>query len=193
MDDLRRYLATIPPGEISDTDELQGLLAECWDDLMVTEGGMKAYKLMGRMEQVSWTPPDLHFEIERHGAAMLGSTRAEVQRWTVNVETGTASLRTPGRRQLYPMSPRLNVEPMTEEIAQFIVNRERDERLKWYEDGHVRVLIGKIIPSEGPQETLLKRRRRFRISLTKRLTQQGWKEIHANSYGPSEGPKQIGG
>jgi len=46
---------------------------------------MTADKLLGRMEEVLWSPPDLTFSIERHGAAALGSSRAELQEWMIDV------------------------------------------------------------------------------------------------------------
>jgi hypothetical protein len=48
---------------------------------------MAEWKL-DRMENPRWEPPIFRFEIERHGAASLGSSRAEIQTWAVNLETG---------------------------------------------------------------------------------------------------------
>ena len=39
---------------------------------------------LGRMEKVEWQPPYLTFSIERHGATVKGSTRAELQNWQVD-------------------------------------------------------------------------------------------------------------
>ena len=41
-----------------------------------------------------------------------GSSRAELQHWTVDLETKTATLEKFGHRQLSPMQPRLDVEPL---------------------------------------------------------------------------------
>jgi hypothetical protein len=37
------------------------------------------------MEDLEWNPPMLSFIIERHGAMVLGSTRAENQRWEIDM------------------------------------------------------------------------------------------------------------
>ena len=84
---------------------------------------MEAYKL-GRMEDISWNPPVLSFTIERHGGTVMGSTRAELQNWNVNVETRSATCGVGGHRQLEPMQARLNVKPMAEEIVASILNRQ---------------------------------------------------------------------
>jgi hypothetical protein len=79
------------------------------------------------MEAVAWNPPVLTFRIERHGGTVLGSTRAELQHWHVDLERKTASLVKTGRRQLRPMQPRLNVEPLVEEIVRLIVAEQPAE------------------------------------------------------------------
>jgi hypothetical protein len=84
IDKLQSYLATIPPGTIADTAELEGLLATCWDDFSGDHGGMEGRKLLGRMEDVAWNLPLLTFTIERHGGTALGSTRATLQEWVMS-------------------------------------------------------------------------------------------------------------
>jgi hypothetical protein len=61
------YLKQTPEGEISDTAELEGLLAECWDEFIGDYEGMEPQKFHGRLEDVLWRPPILEFVIERHG------------------------------------------------------------------------------------------------------------------------------
>jgi hypothetical protein len=90
LDRLRAHLATIQPGELVDTTDLEPLLAGSWDEFTGDYGGMEGYKLLGRIEDVMWQPPKLAFTIERHGGTVMGSTRAELQHWEVNVEQKTA-------------------------------------------------------------------------------------------------------
>jgi hypothetical protein len=86
MQQLLEYLSTMSPGEIADVGQLDSLLAACWDQFDGGNAeGMEAYKLLGRMESISWNPPVLSFTIERHGGTVLGSTRADLQSWEVNV------------------------------------------------------------------------------------------------------------
>lgn len=52
-------IKAVPPGKIDCTDELERLLATCWDQL---DGGdeeaMTGSKLLGRMEDARWQPAD---------------------------------------------------------------------------------------------------------------------------------------
>ena len=171
---LRDLLKGIRPGRIEDSGDLEKALAACWDDLGGDVGGMKPEKLHNRMEEVEWNPPILTFQIERHGGAVMGSSRAEMQHWEVDIDRQVCLLNYVGRRQLRPMQPRLNVTPLTEEIARLIEAREQDDRLKWYDDGRVRVLIGEILPeTSAVKETLANRRKRFWAALDDCL-RLGW-------------------
>jgi hypothetical protein len=183
MNDLRAFLETIAPGTISETTELERLLAASWHELDCREGGMEGCKLHGRMEDVSWTPPVLTFTIERHGGTVNGSSRAELQAWWVDVETVKANFASAGHRQLYPMSPRLDVRPLAEETTRLILAGQQDARLNWNADGSVRVLPGNIIPAEGAvKQTLAARRKRFRTTLKELLGRAGWSECKLNTY-----------
>jgi len=41
MERLLTYLKQTPEGEIADTAELEGLLAECWDEFVGDYGGLE--------------------------------------------------------------------------------------------------------------------------------------------------------
>lgn len=184
MTSLKQFMDNIPPGQIQDTTELEKKLAECWDQLSDDEGGMEGYKLKERMENVSWDPPILEFTIERHGAFVQGSNRAELQEWGINVEEMTVSLSMNKRyRQLKTNEPRLNVEPLAETIAELILNGKNDDRLKWINKDKVRVLISQIIPEGNTaKQTLTSRRKRFRLALIKKIKHKGWHEVSPNVY-----------
>ncbi len=175
VDRLREYLATVPPGTIPSTTDLERLLAACWDEFTGDYGGMEGYKLLGRMEDVTWKPPILSFTVERHGRTVAGSTRADLQSWTVNVEKLTIFCEPLSHRQVRPMQTRLKVEPLVEEIVRLVVAKQLDDRLQWHDDGSVKVLVGKIIPEDSAvKQTLAGRRKRFREKLTERLEAEGW-------------------
>ena len=178
------FLETIPQGPITDTTELEPLLAACWPELHGDHSGMEGRKLLGRMEDVAWNPPLLSFTIERHGGTVQGSTRAELQRWTVDVDHGTATCKSGGLRQLHRRQPSLDVDAVAVEIAALIVDRQQDDRLRWDGDGLVRVLIGKVIPSgSAVKQTLEGRRRRLRAALQVILAAKGWKNSGVNPVG----------
>lgn len=180
---LTEYLAHVVPGEIVDTGDVERLLALAWDDLVRDEGGMRPDKLLGRMERVVWKPPTLTFVIERHGATVMGSSRAEMQAWAIDLERGTACCETKGYRQVAPRQRPLDVNPLADEVADVILQHAEDARLKWVNQGTVRVKIGVILPKgSAVKETLAKRRKRFRVALAERLAREGWVQISANKY-----------
>ena len=147
MKQLHDLLASIHPGEISASTEIEHVLAACWDEFDGSDvNKMAGYKLHGRMEKVDWDPPVLSFIIARHGGVAQGSTRAELYEWNFNVNDKTATCRYAGNRQLLPMSPALNVYPMAEGVVQLIIGNQEDERLTWKEDGRVHIKIGRILP-----------------------------------------------
>jgi hypothetical protein len=184
MRELTGYLKNLGHGPVEHTDRLERLLAKVWGDLGGDQAGMTGDKLIGRMEQAEWTPPKLSFSIERHGGTVLGSTRAELQRWTIDLDSQTATCERTGHRQSSPMAKRVDVEPIAEEIAEKIVNGQPDDRLRWLGDGSVRVQMGKIFPDRsGFRPTVQGRRRRLRDALIERLNPMGWVHLGRNTFG----------
>lgn len=183
MDELRQYLSGQKPGPLNVTSEIERLLAGVWDDLGGDGGGMAGCKLISRMEQVEWHPPALTFRIERHGGTVLGSTRAEMQRWSVDLDSRTATLERTSHRQLSPTAGRVDVAPIAAEIAELIVGSVIDERLQWNGYGRVRVLMGYIFPQgSGFKQTVQGRRRRLRESLIEALGKMGWEHLGGSSF-----------
>ena len=72
------------------------------------------------MEKVVWQPPNLNFVIERHGATVLGSSRAKRHKWEVNINNRTAICSEAGYRQLEPRQRGVNVRPMAKEAKQIV-------------------------------------------------------------------------
>lgn len=183
MEALKKYLQKMPAGTIDETTELERLLAQYWHQLEGDHGGMEGYKLCGRMEDVSWSPPTITFTIERHGGTVLGSTRAELQHFRVDVEQKTIDCSKFGYRQIRSRQSPVDVGPIASEIARLILNAEQDDRLKWHGDERVSVRIGEIFPHySAVQQTLTARRKRFRKALTEQLIVEGWKEVRPNFY-----------
>jgi len=184
MNELCKYFKDQKPGEIVNKAELESLLCVYWGKLDNSlEPGMTGDKLIGRTENVFWDPPILRFSIERHGGYVQGSTRAEIQKWEVNIDQQSAEFVKSNYRQIKRMQPRLDIKKLASEIADLITNKERDERLKWIDEKSVRVLIGNIIPSDSAiKQTVEGRRKRFRQELNKLLKEQDWKEVRPNLF-----------
>ena len=187
MERLMTYLRQTPEGTIADTHELEGLLAECWDEFTVDYGGMKPQKLFGRIEDVLWSPPILTFVIERHGGTAMGSTRAELQHWAVDVEHKTVTMDMSGYRQITPRAAPLDIKPIAKEIVDLVLHRAEDHRLKWSKKGHVQVLIGRILPEGSAfKQTLLLRRSRVSGAIHQGLIAHGWRAIANGWYAPPD-------
>ena len=183
MQKLRDFLASTPPGPIPDPGDLERLLAACWHEFDGDDGGMTGDKLLGRMEGVVWKPPGLCFTVERHGGTVKGSSRATLQEWRLDMDKNTARCEERRFRQVRVRQPRFGVVPLAEEVASAICQRRDDQRLKWHEDGRVRVLIGKVLPDgSAVAQTLAGRRRRFRVALRVRLAAEGWQEVGVHVY-----------
>ena len=171
------------PGAVgSDVEVLTG----CWETRPGYElEGMTPDKL-DRAEKFEWWPPLLCFDIERHGSTVLGSTRADLHRITVDIDKESVAITKGSYRQVRPKADSLNVEPLCQKVSDLIRNHQVNEKLKWSTDGSVFVKIGQVIPNTGgPKQTLEGRRRRFRERLEEKLRPDGWRQISPNRFMPS--------
>jgi hypothetical protein len=77
LEDLRNFLSQLAPGPVVDVARVERQLCESWNELDGNQsGGMTAEKLLKRTENMTWKPPVLEFQIERHGATVSGSVYA---------------------------------------------------------------------------------------------------------------------
>lgn len=172
--ELGELLQSIPPGPVS--CGIDGPLANAWDDLENRGicGGMTAIKIFGRLEKLEWKPPVLSFQIERHGATVFGSTRAEMQHWEVNVEAGTREIVYLGHRQLYPMAKRWNCVPVARELASCVRKGLDHQGLRWRKDGKV-TINRDFIPSCAKQ-TMEDRAKRLNDTIGGFLGDRAWRD-----------------
>jgi len=49
-------------------------------------------------------------------------------------------------RQVRARRPRVDVRALGEEVAGLVLHQQEDARLRWYGDGRVRVVVGKVSP-----------------------------------------------
>jgi hypothetical protein len=185
LSELRKYLKSTPTGELSATESgcVTQLLCNAWPNLRITAGdaNLEPWKLLGRTENLTWNPPLLSFEIERHGATVMGSTKAHVYPWLIDLEQCTATMGWPTMRQVGFRDAPLKVQAIAEEIAACILAGKADPRLKWKTDTNVRVLISDVISTTN-QQTTSGRRRRFRVALEVLILSHGWTRKSVNRY-----------
>jgi hypothetical protein len=96
------------------------LLEEAWPTIQGSEQESMASWKLGRIEKVGWSDPVLGFVVERHGGTVLGSTRTELQAWTVDLERREASCAVAGYRQRRPMRARFDADTVATEIVESV-------------------------------------------------------------------------
>ena len=181
---LAQFLALLPPGPIEDADHLVLLLSSGWTKLKEHDAeGMDAEKLLGRLEDPRWNPPELTFTIERHGGTVMGSSRAERHLWTLSSDNWQLRCAVIGYRQIRPRQAKVDVLHLAREFASLIRQRQQDERLRWMPSGEVEVMIGKLFPTgSAVSQTLAGRRKRFREGLGHFLQEMGWEQVRPNKF-----------
>jgi hypothetical protein len=156
--------------------ELREAVAESWSHLQGSdETSMDEFKVRTRAHSFRWEPPTLVFELERHGALTLGSTRAERQEWRINLNTAQTTSHVIGRRQVQKASERWDARSAAQQLAESIMAGRDDERIRWLPDGRVEVMMRRVLPS-GPKRTTEGRRERLNAELMKILTKRGWRK-----------------
>jgi hypothetical protein len=165
LDELRSVVRSLPMGPVMDLHGILVVLSGAWNDLDGAADTSMAGHKVRRIEEASWDPPCLRLVIERHGATVYGSSRAEVQTWSVDVDNGKAKIIHETFRQLRPMAPRLDVAALAREIAGLILGGVSDERVKWSPDHRsVKVNLSAILPP-AVKQTADDRRKRFYAAL----------------------------
>jgi hypothetical protein len=172
---LRLALAACGIGKITGENRLRilGLLANCWDNLRGSDAHSTFADKLHRAEELAWAPPLLTFRLERHGGTVMGSTRASVHYWSVNVERRTAVIIRDTHRQLRPVARRASFAPLIAKVCEAVVNRFNADFLEWKSDDAAVLQIGEIVGG-GNQRTVASRRKRFRKELDEALAPAGW-------------------
>jgi hypothetical protein len=183
LERIREYLGAKPAGPVGDLDALVSLLKPAWPALEGGDAEGMYDRKLAKLEKPQWGPPLLTFRIERHGAIVVGgSTRAEMQTWTIDVDRAEVGVKVIGHRQIEPMAKPLDVRPIAAEIARLLRVGADDERLTWYADrARVRVVVSRVIPEVDPKQTVAGRRKRFRSALREAMISSGWTEVSGTS------------
>jgi hypothetical protein len=157
-------------------------LKEAWPGLKgSSDTSMHSDKLY-RAEELRWEPPVLSFRIERHGATVLGSTRAEVQHWRVDLQYSVASCGTESFRQIEQRARGLDVKPIVKHVLEVVAEGSastaelvQNGTILWQSDSVVVVRHGALVPGSGFARTVAGRRKRFRQALAERMALLGWR------------------
>ena len=179
LDPLPKLLAEIGPGKIPNgtIPALISELGKIWNELPgATEESMEARKLERGFDW-TWHPPVLSFLIERHGGTVLGSGRGPIQKWSLDLDTGTATWHPAGYRQLSPMNPRFDHKAAAQRIADALTAGPNSspglEGVRWKGPDTVTITLNKFFPTDVPQQTATGRSKKLRASLVE-LVQSEW-------------------
>jgi len=173
---LREWLGGQATGPIADIPELTPLLIDAWNDLRGSSAeSTDSTKLSGRIENATWNPPILEFNIERHGGTVCGSSRAAIHRWTIDAQKCTAFCNPNfSYRQIRKAAKPLNTDAIAETIAAAIVGQKAHPSLRWYDQRErVRVQLKGLINANNKQSRD-GRRKQFRKTLESLLDSNGW-------------------
>jgi hypothetical protein len=180
-DDLIRTLNEVSDGELNEdvASRLSKLLTSCWASFDgSSETSMAAHKLDGRAHRFRWKSPILTFEIDRHGGTVNGSTRADRQEWTIDVEKRTARAEKIDFRQLTARAPSFKAEPVVSDFMNVISQRLTTPpgwNLKWISDDEIRVVVRSLLPDPyGFKQTIEGRAKRLRKRLIDEMASNGW-------------------
>ncbi|MBA3584634.1 MAG: hypothetical protein H0W36_08945 [Gemmatimonadetes bacterium] len=177
-DDAVRELRSLLDASGVGDEKLVEYLRRAWPLLTGgDQGSMKPYKLDNRIEAPSWQPPILRFTIERHGGTALGSSRADLEEWCVDLDTRTAEPSRGRYRQLRPMRQRLDLKPRVQEILTAVRAGDDHPWLNWSSDRlTLQVRTSLVVnPDRAPLRTLEGRSKRLVALLRPELEKAGWR------------------
>ncbi len=189
LQNLNQHLTALPAGPISDEGTVRSLLYHAWDDLLIgDDGGFKKDNHIRRVKNLVWDPPHLTLEIERHGGVARGSILAEIQKWTINVQSHNADHTVSGSKQMRPPNLPVDMAPIVTRAASSITNQSNDPWITWLdqERSRCRLNISQIIPDQGPSQTVRERRKRLNRDLERALSAAGWAIEKANYFSKAQ-------
>jgi hypothetical protein len=186
LNKLIEFLLSLQKGDISKSNvsKLEHLLCECWDGFSGSASeGMEAYKLIDSMKDVYFKYPFLYFVVELKGDTVLRSNRTDLYNWLLNIENKQATCQKKGYRLSEPRSNPVFIVSIAKEVIRKILNHQKDPRIKWENNGTVRLLMEEMI-STGRRTTLNYRRKKIRGKVDEILLPIGWRKIDDDLYAP---------
>jgi hypothetical protein len=193
IQELSELLRKLPDSPIASElrTKVIHLLGTCWDQFSGTAATKMEWWKVERENgprDLKWQNPVLSFWIARHGSLVNGSSRAEKQQWSLNIEKLTAEAMTIGHTQVYPVAAPFRTEKMAaiadnvcvavQEGPDSLSDCKKQEILIWVGNDQVEVKHGVLVPDAGYQQTTAGRRKRFRAILESKMQAIGWKLDH---------------
>jgi hypothetical protein len=184
LNKLIEFLLSLQKGDVSKSNvsKLEHLLCECWGEFSGSGSeGMEANKLIGHMQDVYLKYPFLYFVVELNGGTVLASKKTEMLNWLLNIENKQATCQKKGYRLSEPRSNPVFIVSIAKEVIRKILNHQKDPRIKWENNGTVRLLMEEMI-STGRRTTLNYRRKKIRGKVDEILLPIGWQKIGVDLY-----------
>lgn len=123
------------------------------------------------------------FELERHGRNTNNlSTRSDLHRWKIDLNNGTAEVRTGSYRQKTLRDKIFKATERADEVSAEILNGEEKDYLIWNDSKtECKIKIESLVTGTNKQ-TIEARRKKFRESLNEILKSKGWQQKSERSY-----------
>jgi hypothetical protein len=155
---------------------------------------MEGYKLLNRMEDVTWKPPKLTFTIGRHGGTVMGSSRVELQHWEIDRANREAIFGKTGHRQQRPTAKRVYIRPLVARILAAIHEGSESQLVLRHEDGRVSLNTTRIFPKgSAVKMTLEGWRKRLREAVARVLLKEGMGALGERRFPTANGMSRSGG
>jgi hypothetical protein len=183
---LRRAMAGLPSGPVDeDSDDfgtVVSALRAAWPFLHGSNAQSTTADKIYRLEHLAWDAPTLCFQLERHGAMVVGgSGRAGLHAWSVDVENGTASCSTGGYRRLRSADSAFPTQETVRKLLVLLRDRGQHPWLNWIDEKTARLNMSKIVPTTNSQTTA-GRRRRLIFHLATMAPGIGWGVVKRGSW-----------
>ena len=96
----------------------------------------------------------------------------------------TAHYKIVGYRQVYPSAPKLDVKSIADGVCDAVregptldLELAAQGVLIWTAKDEITIKHGKLVPNDGPMQTISGRRKRFRTYLELKMKEMGWELI----------------
>jgi len=160
---------------------LSGLVA-VWPSLDGSNAQSTTPEKLGRLERLTWETPLLKFRLERHGGTVMGSSRAAIHSWDVDLRTGTAYIMTTTHIQKEPRSKVLDVNHLAQKITSTILDGAKHPALIWGDTDLVVTIKLEVLIPQTAKQTTVARRKRFRDAIVPMMTKSGWHVLPKGNF-----------
>jgi hypothetical protein len=180
----------VPEDNIS---SFESILYDAWPLLDGSDSeGMNPDKILGRTENLCIEDGRVCFDIERHGALVMGSAYAEIQWWAVDPWKQMAMTSCSGKRRIHPIAKSFKMSDAVAAALDLYGRLDAHEEhpaIAWNKDGSAMLTIKSWIDLGDYKLTRETRSKRFKSAVIDTIESSSWKLIPCGTrlkFGPRE-------